>query len=204
MKQIKIQTQFGGHISKIISEAKELADKNDAEVSFDFNGVTVVIASYTNTDNLMRDYDNAFLMEWGEIGPRPVAEYSQELKEKIQSARRAQDKRNEEQRAQYEAERQAKESAIRAKVSGVRMEFSDEALWEKGRANNTDPYGNAVYEYAELWAKLMQAELSNGNPITIVSEPTSFEADVFGITGYQQSAAKSIIRHCWLYGDNIL
>lgn len=36
------------------------------------------------------------------------------------------------------------------------MKIKDIAGWEAGLANNRDPYGSAVYRYAENWANIME------------------------------------------------
>jgi hypothetical protein len=83
------------------------------------------------------------------------------------------------------------------------FEISDRKLWDDGLANNTDPYGRAVYVYAAKWASLMEAEMSAGKKLADVAKKTSHDADEEGITGFMYGAAVATLAHCWKHGDEL-
>ncbi|MBR4705451.1 MAG: hypothetical protein IKP02_07640 [Paludibacteraceae bacterium] len=79
--------------------------------------------------------------------------------------------------------------------------------YQEGYNNNLDPYGHAVYTFAERWAELMEREiLKSEDPdavITAQAEHLSHEADTEGITGFMYGCAVSILSACWLYGEQL-
>lgn len=84
------------------------------------------------------------------------------------------------------------------------MQFKNaeaQALWEKGLANNQDPYGNACYRYCSEWATRMEAQMAVGKKIAEIAERTSHEADDEGITGFMYGMAVSILASAWLHGE---
>ncbi len=83
------------------------------------------------------------------------------------------------------------------------MKISNQALWDTGLANNTDPYGRACYTYAEHWANLMEAHLAEGKAIADVAEADSHTADEEGITGFMYGCAVSILASCWEHGEEL-
>lgn len=84
------------------------------------------------------------------------------------------------------------------------MQFKDEAGWNAGKANNTDPYGNAIYRYAEKWADLMESRInSDSTKVAEVAEKASMEADDEGITGFMYGAAVRVLSAFWLYGEEL-
>ena len=99
-----------------------------------------------------------------------------------------------------DAKRRAAEGNL---VGAPPLDLADEAGWRSWRDNNTDPYGAAVFSYAERWARLMQAEMARGEPIEAVAERASHEADVEGISGFQYGAAVSVLEKCWKHGDRL-
>lgn len=83
------------------------------------------------------------------------------------------------------------------------MQFKDEALWLKSVANNQDPYGKAVNDFAECWANLIEQEVANGKKLEDVAKDTSRAADTDGITGFMYGCAVSILSAVWLHGEQL-
>lgn len=77
--------------------------------------------------------------------------------------------------------------------------------YQKGYNNNLDPYGHAVFVFAERWAESMEKLIEiTGEPektITENAEMLSRAADIEGITGYMYGCAISILADCWEYGE---
>lgn len=182
-------------------EAKEMALVWAKNVRFDFNGITCIVSESTNLDYLWRYFQDAFIMDWKEVGPDCEAEYTPDIQTEL--TRRNQER--EEKRIREVAEYNRKESearqAFNAKVEGISFEVSNPELWQKGLSNNQDPYGACICEYAEGWAKLMQMEMANGIPLVDCAERTSFEMGFLGITGFMYGAAVSVLSACWKHGE---
>jgi hypothetical protein len=68
-------------------------------------------------------------------------------------------------------------------------------------ANNSDPYGAAVFRYAETWANMMEAAIQSGEKIELIADKLSHDADTEGITGYMYGAAVAILSKCWEHGE---
>lgn len=200
---LKIETYAGDMFGDVALKAKAAAGSNKAIVEFEFNGVACLVSFKTNLKHLWRDYRNAHLMEWKTIGPHCVQEYSTATLNEI-SSREEQQRQRQQKR---EAERQKKDEADRTqherKISDIEMEFSDKAAWDEWRAKNTDGYGNACFEYAEAWAKLMQKEMAEGSALESCAEKTSFELGFMGITGFMYGVAVNILSTCWKHGETL-
>lgn len=71
--------------------------------------------------------------------------------------------------------------------------------------NNLDPYGHAIFTYAERWAELMEKDIeASGNveeSIRALAEERSHEADTEGITGFMYGYAVKILSSIWEYGE---
>ena len=80
-----------------------------------------------------------------------------------------------------------------------------EADYQKGYKNNLDPYGHAVYAFAERWAELMEKDIEDcGGPTAAAIanfEKRSREADTEGITGFMYGCAVQILSDCWEFGE---
>jgi hypothetical protein len=55
-----------------------------------------------------------------------------------------------------------KKSILFEKIKDEILELNDIDGWNDYRDKNSDPYGKAIFEYAEIWAKLMQIKNKNG------------------------------------------
>jgi len=71
------------------------------------------------------------------------------------------------------------------------------------KKNNEDPYENAVVQYAERWADLMEANMSEGAKLSEIADKASHTADISGITGYMHGCAVSSLVHFWEYGEEL-
>lgn len=84
------------------------------------------------------------------------------------------------------------------------MKIKNQELWNKGRENNTDPYGKCVIDYAEAWADAMEAEMASGARLEDIADRTSHEVDhrpEFGITGFMYGAAVATLAATWEHGE---
>jgi hypothetical protein len=84
------------------------------------------------------------------------------------------------------------------------VELKDAEGWKKARANNQDPYGNCVMEYASQWADLMESKMETGAKLEDIADATSHEVDHregMGITGFMYGAAVSTLSQVWKHGE---
>lgn len=84
------------------------------------------------------------------------------------------------------------------------MTLRDPEAWKVCCEANTDGYGGAVIQYAELWARLMEARLAHGGTISDSADEASNLADTdIGITGFMYGCAVSILSEVWIYGEEL-
>lgn len=83
------------------------------------------------------------------------------------------------------------------------MKMINKEKYDEWKAVNTDPYGSAVFRYAERWANLMEARIECGDKLEDIAHNTSIEADTEGISGYMYGVATSILAQSWKYGDKL-
>ena len=81
------------------------------------------------------------------------------------------------------------------------MQIKDQVLWQKCQDNNQEAYGKAINEFAERWANLMEKKIANGETLHEIAMQTSHETDTDGITGFQFSAAVTILVGVWEHGE---
>lgn len=183
-------------------------DDTSLELSFgfEFNGVNVTVTKDSDAGLIYRDWSRA--LEGcidKNVGPNPNPVLTDEERQNDALVRAENQRRREERQAQYAAEAKARRDVLEAKLaSAPRMQESDPEAWEQAiMANYLDRYGNAVIEYAERWARLMQLEMASGKALEDVARDTSFEADTEGITGFMYGAAVSVLAKCWTHGDQL-
>jgi len=218
MENYKLETGAGDHFTRVAERAREIVLQKcsyfegtlDFTVEFDFNGIKCLVNKDTNLDWLYRDYCNAHLLTWKQVGADCKETYDPEIQAELERREKAEAERQEAQRAIWKAEADAKRQAFEEKVKGVKMRIRDRKGFNEWKANQKDEhgYGNAIFEYAEGWARLMQKEFSDRNienpDVTVMiahADRCSREADVDGITGFMYGAAVAILAAHWKYGE---
>lgn len=87
----------------------------------------------------------------------------------------------------------------------MKIRHGMEEKYQEGYNNNLNPYGHAVYTFAERWAELMEKDIHEcGGPTAAVIanfERRCRQADTEGITGFMYGCAVSILAACWEYGE---
>lgn len=83
------------------------------------------------------------------------------------------------------------------------MEIRDKLRWGEYRADNHDPYGEAIINYAARWANLMEARMAAGDALEPIAKETSHEADTEGITGAMFGMAVLVLAECWAHGERL-
>lgn len=173
----------GESIRRACEEAVALATEQE-DVEFIFNGQKILAKWSDNPARLAADY---------------TAETERRHKEYLASP----------EYATREAERRQRDESGRALLRSVlsvapeRMTFSDggEEKWRDGLGNNADPYGSAIYAYAETWARVMEARIASGYTVEGCAADASHVADADGITGFMYGAAVSVLAATWIHGE---
>jgi hypothetical protein len=193
----------GSTFDSVANEAKTLSTHNGYIVEFEFNGCKCLVNSDTNLDLLYRDYCNRYDLGWNSVGPDCMLEYTDLIKDTLDIKREISLNESKKREIEYKNKEKKSREIFQEKVGDIKMEFSSESDWNLGKANNTDGYGAAIFEYAEGWAKLMQAELANGKSLADVASKTSFEMDFMGISGFMYGAALQTLVQCWVHGKEL-
>lgn len=85
-----------------------------------------------------------------------------------------------------------------------RLTLADSDGWQKAVDANTDGYGGAVIEYADLWARLMEARIAGGAKLADIANDCSRLADTdIGITGFMYGCAVGILAKVWVHGEEL-
>jgi len=200
---INFKVMPGERFENVATKAKQAAEISNEVISYLFNDIICKVNQDTNLDHLYRDYLNAFIMEWKEIGPNCPAVYSQEVQDELDSRNKAAEIKAQEQRRLWETEEKKKLEAFNEKTKGIEIEYSDKQAFEDWKAKNSDGYGACIFKFAESWAKLMQVEMAKGKKLHECAQQASFEADTEGITGFMYGAAVSILSQCWKHGEEL-
>lgn len=203
MKNLKVDPFVGNSIYKVAEEAKRLAIEKERIIEFDLNGIKCLVSKDTNTEWLIRDYMNAWTMEWKIIGPDCLPFYEQEVQAELENRIKLQEEKDEKESEEYRKKEAAEKAVFDLKVVGIELELKDIEGWHKSREANTDPYGKAALDYAEGWAKLMQIEIAKGKTVKECAENTSFELNFLGITGFMYGCAVNLLSQCWVHGEDL-
>lgn len=222
--------QAGYNFESVAEKARQASWWKNKVIRFNFNGVECYVdnrnslgySATTNLEFLMRDYLNAHIMDWKEVGPYCDEKYPNKIQKELEKREVEAEKRRAESKRQYKLEQEEKEKSLEEKIGEIEMEFSNKELWESGLEKNQDPYGGGVYSYAKYWARLMQYEMSQKseskkfgesgvlletkmvNPtLSDIAQQASYDADVEGITGFMYGAAVSILSNTWKYGEEL-
>ncbi len=195
----------GAEINRTIQEAIELSRKEGVIIAFDFNGVLVKVQADSDPILIYRDWHramNGYIEKV--VEPDPIAELSEAAKANDAEIEAQNEAARQKSQAAYDTKMKAKEEAVNAKLADTpAVEWADEAAWKATVAKNQDGYGGAVMTYADRWARLMQYEMSQGNPLADIADTASHEADIEGITGFMYGCAVSILAKCWKHGEEL-
>lgn len=103
-----------------------------------------------------------------------------------------------------EAKKEEKKVRDFKKLLNKSFTFSKEgeSIWNKGLEKNNDPYGRGVYDFAKVWAYLMEQEIKD-ELTQKTMESCCSKANAEGITGFMYGAAVSILSQCWKYGEQL-
>lgn len=197
IKTYKLSVSCGDAIQGVIEIARKHSREFNVPVEFKFNDVKVIVDKNSDPKLVIRDYHNAYLLDWKKIGPEYLAKYDSKLEKKIAEAKEANRIASEEAAAKYAAHAATAKEKVLDKIKDVEFEFKDREAFDEWSAKNTDPYGARCFSYALEWGSLMQLAKENGESFMDCSPRCSREADYDGITGFMYSVAQQILKKHW-------
>ena len=213
---IGMSTSCGDHIQNVAEKAKEtvlyrngVLHIDNTIIYFDFNDIKCLVDKDTNIDWLIRDYMNAHVMEWKQVGPECYAQYEPEVLAELERREKAREEKQQIESAAYRAKEDTERKLFEEKVKGIEMEIVNQEGYDKWKDNQKgEGYGLACFTYAEGWAKLMQKEFADRNienpditSMIAIAENCSKQVDFMGITGFMYGAAVSILANHWKHGE---
>ena len=83
------------------------------------------------------------------------------------------------------------------------MKIKNQDVYNEWVANNSDPYGKGVIDFAIRWADIMELKIANGEPLNDVASQASHEADTEGITGFMYGCAVGFLATSWEHGEQL-
>lgn len=224
---IRIETYAGDNIGECLKNAKKLAKMNSNGVEFIFNSNLVRVDQNSDLELALRDYHRGMsgkITETAEIVKYPDMPF--EVPPELETVTvigpdyraltaeeiahdKVIDKQNAERRAKQEAEwdeksRLEKEALAALLIRApVQMAVVNLEAWNNYKEKNQDLYGGSIIKYAEIWARLMEADINNGEKLEDCAERCSNQADVFGMSGFGYGAAVKVLTDVWTYGEQL-
>ncbi|MCR4336713.1 MAG: hypothetical protein NUV91_02760 [Candidatus Omnitrophica bacterium] len=195
----------GSNIVQAIATALRLSNLNSRVIRMKFNDITIVVAPDSDSKLLLRDFHRAIQGSHHEnVGPHPAPVLTSEEIAHDDAILAENAHRRAAAQADYNAKKRIKRERVTTIVADIAFESCDLDGWVKYCEANNDPYGAAVIEYSELWARLMQIKIRNGQTLENMAEVCSQEADIDGITGFMYNCAINILGTFWVHGPELL
>jgi len=176
------ESKAGQHIRECAEAIIALADESKSAVTTKFNDIELTAWPGDTVDKIVNFYDSESDTRHQKWLASP--EYA-------------------EQQRQYEEDQRRKDAALKGALLTApgTLTLRDPELWASWVAKNTDPYGSGVVRYADKWARLMEARISNGDTLENCANDASHIADDEGITGFMFGAAVAMLAKCWIHGE---
>lgn len=183
-KEVQIEAVPGDNITGVAREAVEAIVAGAERVTFDFNGIKMVVTVGMIPGDVVADYHRQ--VETRHEAYVSTPEYKRRQREAEEARRRTE--------------------AARADVLAMapaHMSLRDPDGWAKACAANTDGYGGAVMTFAERWARIMEARIAAGETVAACAQAACSLADVEGITGFMYGCAVSTLAAVWAHGEEL-
>ncbi len=182
MKTKQLEVSPGNNINSACDEAVKMAKLELCNVEFDFNDQNITATPDSDPAALAKHFMDECARRHAEYVASP--EY----------------KRQQEKYDRKQRERENKLNAVLADAP-EHMTLRDPEGWKKSCEVNSDGYSGAVMNYAERWARLMEARMSKGERIADIADDCSHLADSEGITGFMYGCAVGILSKVWQHGE---
>jgi hypothetical protein len=181
----KIDIGYCGHINNACVKLVKEANRGNEPVAMDVNEVTVTAKPGDDPKERARWYgDECHRRHEAYLASPEYARRQAELEQ--------------------EERRHKANLATALENTPKHMTLIDALTWNKGFRNNQDGYGRAVYDFADLWCRLMEKAISNGARLDQCADTCEhLAAHEMGITGFQYGCAVAVIARCWKYGEEL-
>lgn len=195
----------GSDITATILEAQLIAEYTDGHpVSFEFNGNIIRVAADSDPALIYRDWLRASNGYIDSVGPYPDKELTPEQLASDASVQALNDQRYEEQKRKWQEEEDRKRANVEEQLAGrPPITLRDPERWQEFVDANKDFYGKGIVDFATQWGRLMELRVEQGMSVLEAAKATESEADTFGMSGFSFSAALSMLREMWIYGDQL-
>ena len=88
-------------------------------------------------------------------------------------------------------------------VKGKEREYLDWRRKSLPNVNDEIGYSNAIFEYAERWAALMEVRVANGEDLSDIAHETKRDSDIDGVTGFMYGRAVATLANFWIHGEEL-
>lgn len=178
---MKIENIAGEHIADAARRAVALVEGGEAEVTFEFNDIEMVVKAGASVGDVCADY----------------ARQSKARYDAAEAEAEAGQARQREKDSDYRG-------ALARAPRAMSIRAGLESTWEHiQQVNGSDSYNKRCVTYAEEWARLMEADNKRGRTIAQCAEWCSRVADHDSITGFMYGAAVSILAQVWAHGEEL-
>ena len=195
-------------ISKTIAGAIKSAAQHRDQTTFEFNGVTVIVAGDSDPKLIYRDWNrglSGYLGDDPHVGPYPWLKLSAEALASDAAIQAEKDRKQQIRQAEYDKQQASKANTLQEALGKAGpLELSDAETWNKCvESNRRDPCSARVVRYAEEWGRLMQTRIANGESIAQCAHELSRLAYDDGITGFMYGCAVQMLVRCWKHGEEL-
>lgn len=150
------------------------------------------------------------------VGPYPAAELTPEEQARDAALEEALKAKRDAIVASRDAEIAAKRSELDAMLAALPPMMRAQSAWEEEKTSclalgdspmaalfKRDRWRNDLFQFAEDWARLMQAQIANGKALADVAQDTMREADIVGISGNQLGVVLGLLERYWPHGQEL-
>ncbi len=202
----KLDANIGNDITQVAKKAKEIAKEKDCIVEFDFNGILCLVNEKTVVEWLVRTYMDAHIMDWKTIGVDYKWHYDTDTEIELCSRRLERAKNRKIQEAEQKAQDDKEKSIADKLVEGIEISIiagKEQEYADYVAKNSNDGYSRGVIDYGEMWAKLMQVEISKGKAVKDIADETQKPLGYLGISGFMYGCAVQALSYFWVHGEDL-
>ena len=183
---MEYKPQAGESIKTCTERMVKVAHETNTEVTAKFNGIEIIATAGSVPAEIEKEYV-------------ATCRNRTEAYRKSDEHKKAKEAQNARQR---ERDLQFKYDSSKAPLTMSFASLEAERNWQKFQSSNKgSAYGNAILDYAQIWARLMEAKISQGKTVADCANETSRTADIEGVTGFMHGCAVSALAQTWKYGE---
>lgn len=200
-----LKAKPGSRDIESIKEAIELAAKQGTAVTY-ASGSDAIVTVHADSDPelIRRDLWRAIRRQIGKnVGPYPTPDLSTEERKKDMRIEAAHHKDWLAGQAQKAEENKTRRRAREAEYAHIPLAMTDEAWWKELWAMAEEDSDKEILAIADLWARIMQLKMGNGEKLEDIVVPTLEDACM---NRDRRDVAKKVVAAlslCWKYGQQL-